>query len=250
MGARSTCKDWLLFDCRATKSKQKGRLGMEPKVTFVIPSMCRSSIECSLDSLNNQTDQRWRAIVCFDHCGPKIDSNEKVLAMRFDGDSPVGPDCRYCVKGWKSSAGVVRNHAISQAVTDWVAFLDDDDIVTDDYVQRLVEESDANPDCDAVVFRMLIGHGRPRFIPSPRASQNNFKHGSVGISFAVKRDLFQKISFTRGRGEDYRLLRDIKNQGSKIHFSHYMTYLVKYREIDQQILDFKRLIESKRMRAR
>lgn len=223
---------------------------MESKVTFIIPSMCRGSLASSLASLDRQTDRRWRAIVCFDHCGPKIESSDKVLAIRFDGDSPRGKDCRYCIKGRKSSAGVVRNHAVAHAHTEWVAFLDDDDLATEDYVQRLMEESSADPECDAVVFRMLIGHGRPRFVPGVWASQDNFKHGSVGISFAVKRDVFEKCAFTRGRGEDYRLLRDIKNNGFKIRFSHYMTYLVRYKEMTQQVLDFKKLIENKPMRYR
>lgn len=222
---------------------------MKTEVTFIIPSMCRDwSLSSSLASLDRQTDQRWKAIVCFDHCGPIIDSNDRVSAIRFDGYSPWGPDCRQCIEGRKSSAGVVRNHAVSHADTEWVAFLDDDDIVADDYVQRLIEESEAHPECSAIVFRMLIGHGRPRFIPSPWASQNNFKHGSVGISFAVKRKMFETCAFTRGRGEDYRLLREISDKGAKIHFSHYMTYLVRYREITQQVLDFKSLIESRPMR--
>lgn len=222
----------------------------EEKVTFIIPSMGRSSLALCLNSLRSQSDQRWKAVVCFDHKEPTIQSDDKVSVLKFVGHSPKGRDCRYCIAGRKSSAGVVRNHAVTHAHTEWVAFMDDDDLATEDYVQRLMEESSADPECDAVVFRMLIGHGRPRFVPGVWASQDNFKHGSVGISFAVKRSVFEKCAFTRGRGEDYRLLRDIKNNGFKIRFSHYMTYLVRYKEITQQVLDFKKLIESKPMRSR
>lgn len=222
---------------------------MEAKVTFVMPSMCRGSLSNSLDSLRAQSDGRWKAIVCFDHCGPTIESDERISAIRFDGDSGVGPDCRYCIKGRKSSAGVVRNYAMERVETEWVAFLDDDDVVTGDYVQRLLEESERVPDSKAIVFRMLVSHGRPRFVPSPWASHNNFKHGSVGISFAMRRELFPQCRFARGRGEDFVLLSDIKSRGGLVLFSHYMTYLVRYGQVTPTALEFKSRIEKIPMRS-
>lgn len=217
---------------------------MEDRVTFVIPSMCRSSLVRSISSLRNQTDNRWKAIVCFDNCIPTIEPDDKVSVIVFDGDSARGPDCPGCISKRKSSAGVVRNHAFAHVETEWVAFLDDDDMVTNDYVQRLLEESESFPECGAIVFRMLIGRGRPRFVPGPHASHDNFKHGSVGISFAVKKEILKKCAFARGRGEDFRLLNDIKSDGSRIHFSRYMTYLVRYEKIDDEAIRYKELIEK------
>lgn len=210
--------------------------------------MCRGSLLNSLESLRRQTDQRWKAIVCFDHCDPTVEPDEKVSVARFDGDSGFGPDCRYCIAGRKSSAGVVRNHVIDRADTEWVAFLDDDDMVTEDYVARLVEESERAPESKAIVFRMLLSHSSPRFIPSPWASHNNFKHGSVGISFAMRRELFPRCKFERGRGEDFRLLSEIKTQGL-VYFSHYATYLVRHKEVTPTVLEFKERIEKMPMKA-
>lgn len=211
----------------------------EPLVTFVIPSLAGKALPNAIQSLRNQTDPRWKAVVGFDHRDPTIESDEKVSVFTHTGYSKKGDDCIYCIEGLKSGAGPVRNSCVSRANTEWVAFLDDDDIVTPDYVEKLALESEGT---DAVSFRMLMWHWQ--WLPPITARVDNFTHGSIGISFACRRKVFEKCQFTRGRGEDFRMLRDIRDAGFRLKISPYLTYLVRQSEASQKALEIKQDVEK------
>jgi len=212
----------------------------EPFVTFIIPSIAKKSLPKTIDSLHAQTDSRWSAIVGFDHRDPTIEPSKKVSVFTHRGYSAKGDDCIYCIEGVKSGAGPVRNAGVAKATTEWVAFLDDDDMATPDYVEKLLLESG---DADAVAFRMLLPSHR--WLPPVTATVDNFTHGSIGISFATRKSVFDKCQFTRGRGEDFRMLRDIRNAGFRLKISPYMTYLVKQDIITQKVIEIKSIIENK-----
>jgi glycosyltransferase involved in cell wall biosynthesis len=210
-------------------------------VTFVVPSLNRPSLPRSLGSIVNQTDPRWKAIVCFDRRpGARIQtedvlefSNPKISVLNYEDSSDI-------VKGMTSGPGPVRNYAVSKADTEWVAFLDDDDSLTEDYVSRLSEEGEG---ADAIVFRMIYANGN--FLPREFMTPQKFSLGHFGVSSAVRRRVFDKIQYTRGRGEDYRLIRDIKEAGMCVKFSKYATYLIRQHELTEKISDLKRHLESK-----
>jgi len=82
------------------------------------------------------------------------------------------------------------------------------------------------------------------WIPAVTATVDNFTHGSIGISFATKRSVFEKCQFNRGRGEDFRMLRDIRNAGFRLKISPYLTYLVRHEKVTQKALDIKRNVEK------
>ena len=208
-------------------------------VTFVIPSLAGKNLPNAIKSLREQTDPRWKAIVGFDHRDPVIEPDEKVSVFKHTGYSAKGDDCIYCIEGLKSGAGPVRNACVSRAATEWVAFLDDDDIVTPDYVEKLALEAE---DSDAVSFRMLFWYGV--WLPPATANVNNFTHGSIGISFACRRSVFEKCQFTRGRGEDFRMLRDIRNEGFRIKLSKYMTYMIRHQQLTPKALEIKQKVEK------
>lgn len=211
----------------------------EAFVTFVIPSLGGKSLQNTIKSLRDQTDPRWRAIVGFDHRDPTIKADDKVSVLKHTGYSKKGDDCIYCIEGVKSGAGPVRNSCIARATTEWVAFVDDDDIVTNDYVEKLASEAG---DADAVSFRMMYWHWT--WLPPVTATVDNFTHGSIGISFAARRSVFDKCQFTRGRGEDFRMLRDIRDKGFGLKISPYLTYLVRHEGVTQRALDIKRDVEK------
>jgi glycosyltransferase involved in cell wall biosynthesis len=211
----------------------------EPLVTFIIPSLAGGGLPNAIKSLHAQTDPRWRAIVGFDHRDPTIKPDHKISVFKHTGHSKKSDDCIYCIEGLKSGAGPVRNSCVAKATTEWVAFLDDDDIVTPDYVEKLALESQ---EVDAVSFRMLMWHWQ--WLPPATARVDNFTHGSVGISFACRRNVFDKCQFTRGRGEDFRMLRDIRDAGFRIKISPYLTYLVRHCEVSQKVLHIKSNVEK------
>jgi hypothetical protein len=116
---------------------------------------------------------------------------------------------------------------------------DDDDSLTEDYVSRLAEEGEG---ADAIVFRMIYANGN--FLPKEFMTPHKFSLGHFGVSSAVRRSVFDKIQYTRGRGEDYRLIRDIKEAGMCVKFSKYATYLIRQHELTERISDIKRHLEA------
>ena len=66
-----------------------------------------------------------------------------------------------------------------------VAFVDGDDVLSPDYVTRLLEETLLNTLVETVVFRMSVG---TQALP-PKEDVMFAKH-RVGISFAITRHLF------------------------------------------------------------
>lgn len=171
-------------------------------LTVVIPVGPGRSAEKALNSLKGQDCD---VIVC------------------GDGFLPDYPDVG-CLKAPSvRSAGLTRNFAIRHVTTPWIGFLDDDDTVTPDYVQRFEEERGG---CDVIIFRME----HPQFGLIPKIPQ--IEWGNVGISFCVSTAWAKQIPFIKekddeGINEDYQLLADLEQAGAKIHFSEHIVYKVR-----------------------
>lgn len=142
------------------------------KITFIIPTIGKNTLQKSLSCLLNQTNNKWNAIVIFDGIEPNIDINdERILVLKT---SKLG-------KG-HNSAGNVRNYGIKYVKTEWIAFLDDDDAIKNNYVDIFLNEI-SNYTTDLIIFRMIDN----KYIILPKHNTDNFYEGSVGISFAVKK---------------------------------------------------------------
>lgn len=113
--------------------------------------------------------------------------------------------------------------------SEWFAFVDDDDVLSPDYVARLVEEVRLNPLVQSIIFRMC------RAFPTetdrqalPLKEHDTFHVGAVGISFAIRGQLFQSgFVFQPSPLEDFELLERVKNSHTKMVISPYVTYYVK-----------------------
>lgn len=129
-------------------------------------------------------------------------------------------------------ASAIRNGLIKLADTEWVSFLDDDDTVTDDYVQRLKEESEAHPEADVIIFREyfiqdLMEEGNP--YPDHFIWTAPVVHwGQIGIAFSVKREVALKHPFLEEPNEDFHFIERIDQAGHKIHFSKYLVYRARH----------------------
>lgn len=93
-----------------------------PLVTFIVPTIGRTSIDETLHSIAIQTSTSWELEV-----------------VSGDGE------------GYQK-----RNLAINNARTPWVAFVDDDDTINEHYVDELSLHSDS----DVVIFQMQYRDGR------------------------------------------------------------------------------------------
>ncbi len=201
-----------------------------PFVTFIIPTIGRSTLQHTLESLHKMESKQWKAIVMYDGKFTP-DENGKVimphaieeLKKQIDEEQQniflfeIGRKL-----GFQNCAAEVRNIAMSKADTPWVAFLDDDDEVTPDYMFRLQSEINSHKNADVIVFRMLI-------MNSVMPKGNFFSIHNVGISFAMKRNLFekQKFTFEPSKCEDFTLLNKLQKQGKNIYVSPCVVYVVR-----------------------
>ena len=161
--------------------------------TFIIPSIGRDTLQRAIDSVSKQAP----------------------YLVEIDE--------------YKIGASAIRNGLIQHATTEWVSFLDDDDTVTDDYVQRLKEESEAHPDADVIIFReyfisdLMDGDGAK--YPDHFIWEVPVVHwGQIGISFSVKREVALQQPFIEEPNEDFHFIERLDQQGYKIHFSKYLVY--------------------------
>jgi glycosyltransferase involved in cell wall biosynthesis len=191
-------------------------------ITFIIPTINRNTLSNTLLSLLDQTFPNWRCIIIFDGCEPKdisllslLDNDKRFLYFSINR---LGTE-----QAIHNSAGFVRNIGMNLVKTPWIGFVDDDDILLPNYIEKFMEEFTITPFCDVILFRMVQQN---RIIPS--YEQKNIVEGDVGISFVCKTSLIQEgYLFTQSIIEDFTFLKKLELAGKKIILSPYTTYLVR-----------------------
>ena len=61
----------------------------------------------------------------------------------------------------------------------------------------------------------------------PNENEKNIKICDVGISFIIKKEIFDNIHFENSGTEDYDFLKKVQNKNYKIIISNYAAYFVK-----------------------
>jgi len=169
---------------------------MEALITFIIPSLNRLTIIRSIDSLLNQTNPNWRAIVIYDGVKGTEFNDERIKIIELPKTGLVGPN--------KGQSGLVRNEGIKIVDTEWIGFLDDDDTINPDYVDTLLKKYQ---DKDFVVWRMKYSNG----LVLPPLNENKLIFSRVGISFCYKKTLGYVLFDSNRDGEDFDLLMKLKS---------------------------------------
>ena len=178
-------------------------------LTFIIPTIGRQSLVATLQCLKNQTNNNWKAIVVFDGMTPNIKETDTRIKI-IHTPKRLGQG--------HNSAGLVRNYGIKFADTEWVAFVDDDDGISSNYVELFLFELFF--ESDVILFRMSLDD---RICPS--LEETNFYKKNVGISFALKKNIFDKVIFNPSWEEDFEFLEKIREQKYKIILSPRVTYM-------------------------
>jgi len=105
--------------------------------------------------------------------------------------------------------GTNRNAMLDACCGDYIAFIDDDDVVSDKYVELILDAIKDNPDCVGIKGHYTVGDGKPElFIHS---IQYNDWFTKDGVHYRcpnhlnpVKRELALQAKFTeKNNGEDY-----------------------------------------------
>jgi glycosyltransferase involved in cell wall biosynthesis len=196
-----------------------------PLLTFIIPTIGRDTLTRTIESLEKQTNINWKAIIIFDSCSPTIELNsEKIQIIQIEK------------KGEGSnSAGNVRNEGIKLATTEWIAFVDDDDTIASNYVETFYNEIQEFNNMDVIIFRMSYHFNCNFIIPRLPPVDNIIYDGNVGISFAMKKELFDLgYNFIPSHNEDFKLINRIRENNYKIMVSPYIRYFVRCSEYIEQ----------------
>lgn len=184
------------------------------EVTFIIPTIGRDTLKYSIQSILNQTNENWKLIVIFDGIDPTITTVNKKISIIKSSKKGIS----------KNSAGNVRNFGMEFVKTRWIAFLDDDDVIANNYVETLNNELDNFPCTDVIIFRM---YRTKQGDVLPQLNTDNFYESSVGISFALKTEIFKKgIQFTPSHIEDFNYLDLLRQNKYCIMISPYILYFV------------------------
>jgi len=191
-----------------------GNLNNNAIVTFIIPTIGRETLSKTIESLINQTNPNWKAIIVFDGIPSNIEnSDERIHIIECQKLGIVN-----------NGAGLVRNYGITFADTEWIAFVDDDDSLSLKYVDTLISESSTFALEEIIIFRMV---DKDKTI-LPELSSEAFFLCKVGISFSVKKKLFDEgCVFIPGLTEDFYYLNEAMNRHYKIMISPYIRYFVR-----------------------
>ena len=190
-------------------------------VTFIIPTIGRVTLEKTIRSLQKQTSVNWLAIVIFDDVTPSIENNDPRILFLLCNKLGEGPNY----------AGRVRNYGMNFVKTNWIAFLDDDDSISPNYVETFNEEI-INFSADVVIFRMHFDNNI-----LPELDTSDLQKGKVGISFAIKKKLVDSgFIFSPSEYEDYDYLSLLKSNNYTIMISPYVLYFVRDYDVKCELI--------------
>ena len=199
------------------------KLGQSPPLaSFVIPTLFRSTLQRTLDSLRNQTVRGWEALLVPDPLaegrdpGKLIPDDSRIKLLHAPVDAG-------------GSAGLLRNVALKAVRGHWTCFVDDDDHLGERYIEHLAEHAHDSR-LDVVIFRMMD----PRLGVLPNPQIPRLEVGHVGISYAVrsrwlkaKGFQFVRESVAQRFHEDWVLLSALKRADAKILISPHIDYFVR-----------------------
>jgi hypothetical protein len=199
-------------------------------VTFIIPTIGRPTLEKTIRSLQQQTCINWLAIIIFDNVIPAIENNDPRIL--FIICNKLGEESNH--------AGRVRNYGMNFVKTQWIAFLDDDDSLSPNYVEKFHEEI-LNYSTDVIIFRM---HFDNNILPD--LDTNDFYKGKVGISFAIKKKIVDSdFIFSPSEYEDYNYLSLLKSNNYTIMISPYVVYFVRDYDVKCELIGNRLFLNEK-----
>ena len=191
-------------------------------ITFIIPTVDRITLFRTLTSIRQQTNQRWKAIVIFDGCVP---TDESMLSLLQDTRFLYVSIKKHGVVSSNQSgqAGQIRNIGMSMVTTPWIGFVDDDDTILPNYIEKLIEESSTLSNADLISFRMI---DTDQLVPPPFCQ--SILPNQIGISFAIKTSLFKEgFLFIQSEREDYHFVKEVHRARKMIVLSSHITYLTR-----------------------
>ena len=190
-------------------------------ITFIIPTIGRETLIDTINSLKSQTNKNWKALIIFDGVKPTLQSDDSRINIIEINKTGTGLND---ITKSHPSAGGVRNVGLKMVDTDWVGFVDDDDTLSENYVEFLQKDITKYDTIKVDIFRMRAKNGD--ILPDP--NDNNFYINKVGISFAVNTKFYKdnNLYFTPSQEEDFYYLDKARNMNAPMLISSQVAYFV------------------------
>lgn len=127
-----------------------------PRVSVITPTRNRLVLlRETMDSVRNQTFERWEHLVV-------DDGSEDETAQEVAHRATIDPRIRYIVRNTRSSgANACRNLGLRESRAELIVFLDSDDVLGADCLERRVDVLCRNQDLDFAVFRAAVFEKSP-----------------------------------------------------------------------------------------
>jgi hypothetical protein len=187
-------------------------------ITFIIPTIGRLSLYDTINSLLNLKYDNWKAIILFDGIKNNFIINDDRIQI-FEIEK----------KGDISKAGFVRNIGFNYVNnSEWIAFLDDDDTISDDYITNLKKEILINNNIEVCIFRMIDKNN----LVLPNKYDFGIHKSNIGISFAIKNNIIGNVLFKNDNYEDYYFLKELEFKNYNIVIAPYICYFVRCNPFD------------------
>jgi hypothetical protein len=145
---------------------------------------------------------------------------------RFHYDKVEEETVTYVELPHQGTPARTRNKILDLGInSDWTAFLDDDDFISNDYGKRMLYWDNKYPDVDIFINSiMFLGQGRI----IPEVKDQTFRMDDVGINFCYRNN--ERTKGLRFRDmdnrEDFYFLEDAKAKGLNIYLTHEVNYFV------------------------
>lgn len=202
----------------------------EPLVTVRIATYNRGPIlaERAIASALRQTYQRLEILIVGDSCDEPTeravrranDPRIRFLNLPQRGRYPDDP-----LKRWMVAGTVPMNLALTLARGAWIAPCDDDDELTDNHVELLLQH--ARKHRLEFVHSKAEWEERPgewRTVGSPRLKRGHVAHGAVLYSLGLRFIRHSETSWRRDEPADWNMWRRMRALGVRIGYVNAVTY--------------------------
>jgi glycosyltransferase involved in cell wall biosynthesis len=161
-----------------------GTMGMIPKVTVIITLYnYQDYISDAVKSLYDQSFTDWRALIINDG---SID-NSLQIAKSFENDKITVfdfPNQRLCK---------ARYEGLTRAESDYICFLDADDMLASWYLEKTVEALDNTEHCIAVTDEQHFGLSTKKFLKERISMKQIRGHSGIPVPSLFRKKCWDKI---------------------------------------------------------
>lgn len=147
-----------------------------------------------------------------DRLSPQITKDVEVLLIDDGSRQPVRTDHKWCKVIRQKNKGVstARNVGIDKAKGDYISFIDSDDLVSEDFVSKIIEKTKDEPDIIEFSWKSLNDnmwrcdqklHSDKDRLPNPSVCTRVFKRSLIGDTrFNTRKDSTEDEDFSRKIG--------------------------------------------------